>query len=197
MRISTWAIIVAAASAALFLGVAWMASAGGWTHEGALAGARITARWSFAWFLVAWSASALARLWPGGWRSVLLRRRRAVGLAFAANHGIHLIFIVLAVGVFHEPRALPVLIGGGLTYVFIAAMAATSNGWGLRMLGPKGWKVLHTTGGLMILTVFTNSYVGRLTSKPELAIPALSLIGLAVGLKLAAAAKRRLSAQAA
>ncbi|WP_332774227.1 hypothetical protein [Phenylobacterium sp.] len=197
MRIPTWSIVVASAFAALCLGVGWTVASGGWTHEGALAGARITARWSFIWFLAAWTASALARLWPGGWRGVLLRRRRAVGLAFAANHGVHLVFIFMAVGVFHEPRGLPVLIGGGLTYLFIAAMAATSNNWGLRTLGPKGWKILHTAGGLMALIVFTNSYAGRLMTKPELAIPALSLIVLAVGLKLAATAKTRLTPQAA
>ena len=36
---------------------------GGWTYDGAAAAARLTARISFLWFLIAWSASALARLW--------------------------------------------------------------------------------------------------------------------------------------
>lgn len=191
MRPSTPLIVGLSALAAMAIGVGGMIVAGGWTLDGALMGTRLTARWAFPWFIAAWSASALAALFPGGWRTMLLRRRRAVGLAFAANHGVHLAFIALSAFVFHHPTARITLIGGGSAYVLILAMAATSTNAAMRTMG-VWWKVLHTTGSLAVLAIFTNSYAGRLAGKPWLAIPALALIALAVTIKLAAFAKRRM-----
>jgi DMSO/TMAO reductase YedYZ heme-binding membrane subunit len=197
MSISTPALVGGAALAAVVVGAAGFAIGGGWSHEGALEATRLTARFAFPWFVAAWSASALASLWPGGWRSTLLRRRRAVGLGFAACHFVHLGFILTLALVFHHVLPKVTIYAGGFTYLLIAAMAATSNDAAVRALGRKGWKALHVTGGLMILLVFTNSYVSRLAAKPWLAIPALSLIALAVTLKLAAWALRGRRLQAA
>ena len=197
MRAPTWTIVLSAAVAALVLGAVFMARGGGWTVDGALEGVRITARWAFPWFILAWSASSLARLWPGGWRSALLRRRRAIGLAFAANHFVHLGFIVLAAGVFAMPLSPVSVIGGGITYAMIAAMAATSSDAAVRWMGRARWKILHAVGGWMVLLIFTNSYVGRLGEKPWLAIPAVGLIALALLVRVAATLKGRLSGPAA
>lgn len=190
MKVSTPGMIGLATAAALAIGFGGLYWAGGWTKEGILEGTRLTARWAFPWFMAAWSASALAQLFPGGWRSWMLRRRRAIGLSFAANHFVHLGFLATAALAFHNPTAMVTLIGGGLGYLLIAAMAATSNNASVRAMG-GWWKVLHTTGGLVILAIFTNSYVGRLPTKPWLAIPALSMIVIAVILKVAAFVMRR------
>lgn len=186
MKISTPTIVVSAAATAILVGALGFVTGGGWTTEGALAATRLTARAALPIFLLAWSASAVATLFPGGWRTVLLRRRRAVGLSFAVMHFVHLGFILTAVNLFGHQAARITVIFGGLTYAMIALMALTSNDAAIRMLGSKGWRALHVTGGLMVLLVFTNSYVGRLMTKPMLAVPALALIGLAVGVKLAA-----------
>lgn len=191
MRIPTWTIVAGAALIAAALGVGFMQAFGGWTHEGVLAGAAITARWAFPFFIVAWSASSLARLWPGGWRTALLRRRRAVGLAFAANHFVHLGFVVAAVGSFGETRPLFVYLLGGGAYVMIALMALTSNNAAQRWMGLGRWKLMHAIGGWWVLIIFTNSYVGRLMEKPTIAGPAVALIVLALGLRIAAALKGR------
>lgn len=164
---------------------------GGWTADGAGAAARYTARFSFPIFILAWSASALAKLWPGGWRTVLLRRRRAVGLSFAAAHFVHLAALLIAVIVFASPRSATTIYGGGAGYVFVALMAITSNDWSVRALGPRKWKALHTFGGVVIAVIFGVSYFGRLDEKAWLAIPALSLLGGAVALKVAAWLKVR------
>lgn len=197
MRLATWKIVGLSALVALAIGVTAMALQGGWSADGAGAGTRLTARWSFPWFIAAWSASSLAILWPGGWRTALLRRRRAVGLAFAVNHGVHLGFILLAAFVFGHENAKLQIYGGGFAYVLIALMAATSNDLSVRLLGPKVWKGLHATGGWVVLFIFTRSYVGRLGEKPWLAIPAVTLIGLALLLRLAAYLKTRRRLQAA
>ena len=198
MKVSTLAIVIASALLALCLGFGALALDGGWTKDGILAGTRITARWAFPWFIAGWAASSLVQAWPGGWRAMLLRRRRALGLAFAANHFIHLGFIVVAIGVFGHQVPLITYIGGGFAYVLIAAMALTSNNAAMRWLGIARWKLLHAIGGWYVLLVFTNSYVGRLPTKPEVAAPAVALIALAVGLRIHSALKgRRPAGQAA
>lgn len=186
MKLSTPVIVLGATVTAIAVGALGFLAGGGWTHEGALMATRLTARFSFPIFLLAWSASALAALFPGGWRTALLRRRRAAGLSFAAAHGVHLGFIVIAALAFRHPLNPVTVYAGGFVYVLIAAMAATSNSASVKALGAPRWKLLHTIGGVAILLVFTNSYVGRLMTKPMLAVPALALIGLAVSLKLVA-----------
>jgi methionine sulfoxide reductase heme-binding subunit len=189
--ISTSAIIGLTTLAALGVVAYGYAEFGGWNAEGAGAAARYTARFSFPIFVLAWSASALATLWPGGWRSVMLRRRRAIGLSFAAAHFVHLAALLVAVFVFAAQPSAKTVYGGGATYVLIAAMALTSNDWSVRTLGPRNWKMLHTIGGLAVAIVFTVSYLGRLDEKPWLAIPALTLLGSAALLKLLAWMKKR------
>lgn len=197
MRISTWAIVLCSALTALMLGLSFTEAYGGWTRDGILAGAAITARWAFPWFIAAWTASSLARLWPGGWRTALLRRRRAVGLAFAANHFVHLGFVIAAVGQFGETRPLFVYLVAGGAYVMIATMALTSYDAAQRWMGRRAWTLLHAVGGWWVLVIFANSYVGRLMEKPAIAGPAVALIAVAVGLRVAAALKGRPQAQAA
>lgn len=197
MRVPTWMVVVASGAAALALGFSFAYAHGGWSREGVLAGTAITARWAFPWFIAAWSASALARLWPGNWRTALLRRRRAVGLAFAANHFVHLGFVVVAVSQFGETRPLFVYVLGGGAYVMLAAMALTSNDAAQRWMGLKGWRRLHAVGGWWLLLIFANSYVSRLMTKPEVAAPAVVLILAALALRAAAALNGRARAQAA
>lgn len=189
--VSTPAVIVF--SALVAASIAWFGYVmeGGWSAEGAGAAARFTARFSFLWFLAAWSASSLATLWPGGWRSVMLRRRRAIGLGFAAAHGVHFIMLLIAVNVFGSPTSTKTIYGGGGAYVLVALMALTSNDWSVRTLGPRNWKLLHTIGALAVATVFFVSYSGRLETKPWLAIPALTLLGGVALLKLVAWMKKR------
>lgn len=197
MRTPTWVIVAGAAAVASLIAVAGALAFGGWTAEGVGAATRFTARWSFPWFLTAWTASSLATLWPGGWRTVLLRRRRAVGLAFAANHTVHFAALLTGILAFGRETALVTIVGGGTVYLFIALMALTSNDAAVRRMGPGRWRLLHAVGGWAILLVFTNSYVGRIGEKPWLGIPAAALIASAVLLRGLAWMKRHRRAQAA
>jgi hypothetical protein len=54
---------------------------------------RFTARTSLLFFCMAFSAAALARLWPNAWTHWQRRNRRALGVTFAASHGIHAVAI--------------------------------------------------------------------------------------------------------
>ena len=191
-------IVAGAATAALLIGLTATMLAGGFTHDGVLQGVRLTARWSFAWFIAAWSASSLASLWPGGWRSTLLRRRRAVGLGFAFSHFVHAGFFLTAIFAFGHEAPAVILIGGGIGYLFVVAMAATSNNAAMKALGPKAWKTLHSFGGVYLLLIFLNSYLGRLINgKPIVGAYGVVLVALAITLRVAAFAKTRAELQAA
>ena len=196
MRTHVFVTMVALTAAAI--GLMAMLLGGGFTHDGVLEATRLTARWSFTWFITAWSASSLARLWPGGWRAVLLRRRRAVGLGFAFSHFVHAGFFLTAIFAFGAERSLVTFIGGGLGYAFIAALAATSTDSAVKAMGPKTWKLLHQVGGWYVLLIFLNSYLSRLLGeKPLVGAWGVGLIALAVGLRIAAFVKGRARLQAA
>lgn len=186
--------VASAALAGLLIGLVSTAL-NGW--HGVEEGAAVTARWAFVWFVTAWSASSIAKLWPGGWRTALLRRRRAVGLAFAASHFVHLGFVLAALSLGGE-RSLITFVFGGAAYVLIAAMAATSNNVSVKVMGARNWKLLHSIGGWYIAFIFANSYLGRLLGeKPIVGAFGVTLLALAIGLRIAAFAKGRMRLQAA
>jgi len=182
--------ILTATLLALAVAASGYAAHGGWTYDGAAAGARLTARLSFVWFLAAWSASALVRLWPGGWRALLLRRRRSVGLGFAAAHTVHLAALLTALYAFGHPTTPVTVIGGGIGYLFILAMALTSNDAAIRRLGARRWRLLHATGGYVVAGIFAFSYLGRIPKDPSIGVPMFVLIALAATLRLLARIKR-------
>lgn len=158
-------------------------------REGFSAATRFTARWSYPFFVLAWSASSLTRLWPGGWRHALLVNRRGLGLGFAVAHLIHAGCFLTAILVFGKQASLVSILGGGLGYVFVFAMAATSNDWSVRKLGPGGWRLLHSVGGWFIAFIFAFTYFNRLDRDPVTAWLGLAPILIALGLRMAAAAK--------
>jgi len=159
---------------------------------------RLTARTSVTLFLAAFTAAALFRLWPNGWTRWQRQNRRYLGVAFAVSHGVHLAAIfwmqhVQPVEFAQRVNAIT-WVGGGLAYVFIAAMAATSFDRTAAMIGPRAWKILHTVGSYYIWLIFANSYIGRALAMPEY-IPAAAIVVLALGLRVAAHLARPRAAQ--
>jgi methionine sulfoxide reductase heme-binding subunit len=191
-RISSIALISVAGLLTVMVGLVGFTFYGGWSQEGAKASAALTARWSFIWFLLAWSASSMATLWPGGWRSLLLARRRALGLSFAMAHLVHAGFFLVAIVIFGVFVPAVTIAGGGAGYVFIAIMAATSNNYSQRRLGIKNWRRIHTSGGWAVMAIFGFTYFGRVFENPMVGLPAMTLIVLALGLRMAAARKARM-----
>ena len=160
------------ASAALVLMVAAIALVTGADEAGVRAIVRATARTSTALFLLAFTASALHRLWAGPATRWLLRNRRYLGLSFAVSHALHLLAILVVAWrwphPFLEQTARPgPLAGGGLGYLFLAAMAATSTDGAVARLGARRWRLLHTTGGYVLWIVFAVTYAGRLREDPR------------------------------
>src|SRR4030095_1698456 len=150
-----WAALLLGAMTALVL------AALGTEEEGLRALIRTTARSSLALFLPAFSASSRRRLWRSDLSAWLLRNRRQIGVSFAVSHAVHLAAILALAARFpatFQPGAVTV-VGGGLGYVFVAAMAATSSDAAVRRLGARRWKLLHRIGLWWLFVIFASSYL--------------------------------------
>lgn len=148
---------------------------------------RATARTSLVLFALAFSASALRRLWPGGFTTWLLRNRRYLGVSFAASHAIHLAAIIAFARIdpaeFGEISPVANRIVAGLAYVFIFAMAATSFDRMVVWLGARRWKLLHTVGAHYIWLIFLLSFAKRVPQGAGYALGAAVLLAV-MGLRL-------------
>jgi sulfoxide reductase heme-binding subunit YedZ len=171
--------------------IALIAAAGGNSEtEGVRAAIRATARTSFVLFCLAYSAAALARFWPNRATAWVRRNRRYLGLSFAASHGIHALAILslalVAPTEFRNEVRLSMLIPGGIGYLFILAMTATSFDRTAAAIGPRAWRWLHGFGAFYIWVGFLNGFGSRAVAKPGywifvailLAVMALRLLAL-------------------
>jgi sulfoxide reductase heme-binding subunit YedZ len=129
---------------------------------------RYLARLSFLFFIPIYAASPL-RVWrPNDTTRRLVGIRRSLGLGYALIMGAHL----LAIGGLQqmassEPIDLATAIGGGLGFVFIAALAATSNDASIRLLGAKAWKRMHRIALHWLWVIYAITYVGRIFDPAE------------------------------
>jgi sulfoxide reductase heme-binding subunit YedZ len=174
--------------AALSIGIAGMRQ---FDVDGVRMVIRFTARTSLLFFCLAFSAAALARLWPNAWTRWQRRNRRYLGVTFAASHAIHAVviaaFAVMDPAGFAAATSLVSYIFGGIGYVVIAAMAATSFDRTAAAIGPRAWRMLHITGGYYLLFQFMVSFGKRIPDMPLyglfliplLAVFALRMIGMA------------------
>jgi sulfoxide reductase heme-binding subunit YedZ len=152
---------------------------------------RFTARTSLLFFCLAFSATALARLWPNAWTRWQRRNRRYLGVTFAASHGMHALaigcFAAMAPPLFMEATNAASYVFGGIGYAFIIAMAATSFDRTAEAIGPRAWRILHLTGGYYLWFQFMVSFGKRIPGMPLysvfliplLAVMALRLIAMA------------------
>jgi DMSO/TMAO reductase YedYZ heme-binding membrane subunit len=160
---------------------------------------RLTARSSLALFLLAFTASAAARRWPGAGTSWLLRHRRQIGLGFAFSHATHLAAIVafarLAPAAYHAATMPAQYVTGGIAYVFIAAMAATSSDRAVAWLGARRWRRLHLAGQWYLWASFAIAFGKRVPGMGGYAVP-VALLLVALALRLATPRARRAPAAA-
>jgi len=162
-------------------------------EEGVRAAVRATARSSVVLFLLVFTASSLRRLRPVPATAWLLRNRRYVGVWFAVSHALHLGTIVVLARWWPHPffdreGNLLTLVGGGLAFVFIAILAATSSDRAVRALGGRRWRRLHTVGIYYVWVIFTQAYLVRALRAPGAALLAGALL---LGLAVRLAGKRR------
>jgi DMSO/TMAO reductase YedYZ heme-binding membrane subunit len=180
--------VIAATAAALGL----LVLSAGLVHGFSEASVRIVVRWTakiaVVLFAAAFSAGSLRAFWRSETTRFLMVNRRRLGLAFALAHGVHLLALIVLGLAFPTPFVDgldPVtLVGGGLAYAFVLAMAATSNDASVRRLGARRWRALHTVGGWYVWLIFTQSYAPRAAVDPAYVPFAVLLVGVA-GLRIA------------
>src|SRR5215218_6726584 len=173
-----WRLFAVLALTLLALSV-WIGGMRGFEVDGVRMVIRFTARTSLLFFCLAFSAAALAWLWPNSYTRWQRRNRRYLGVTFAASHGIHAVAIA-AFAVMDPPgyaaaTSLASYIFGGIGYAFIIAMTATSFDRTAAAIGARAWRRLHLVGGYYLLFQFTVSFGKRI---PDMPLYALFLIPL-------------------
>ena len=175
----------------------WIAGMRDFEVDGVRMVIRFTARTSLLFFCLAFSAAALALIWPNTGTRWLRRNRRYLGVTFAASHAIHLFaiacFAVMDPVGYAAGTSIGSYVFGGIGYAFIIAMTATSFDRTAALLGPRAWRMLHLTGGYYLLFQFTVSFGKRIPDMPLYALFLIPLIAV-FALRMIAMAPRARSA---
>lgn len=190
-----WKLFFSLAALTLLMTAAVLAAYPAGSADALRSAIRATARSSFALFLLTFLASALVTLLPGAFSRQLLRERRYLGLAFAFSHTVHGVLIYLYAQGFPElfwaGRTAVANIPGSVGYLFILLLALTSFKTPTRLLGPRLWKGLHSTGTWVLAGVFCLSFYKRIPMGGWYPL-AFAVMFAAIVLKLIAKQARRL-----
>jgi DMSO/TMAO reductase YedYZ heme-binding membrane subunit len=172
----------------------WIAGMRHFEVEGVRMAIRFTARTSLLFFCLAFSAAALARLWPNAWTLWQRRNRRYLGVTFAGSHAIHAVAIAVFAALdppgFMAATSAASYIFGGVGYTFIVAMTATSFDTTAAAIGPRAWRILHLTGGYYLWFQFMVSFGKRVPDMPLYAVFLLPLLAV-MALRLIAMSSAR------
>jgi DMSO/TMAO reductase YedYZ heme-binding membrane subunit len=109
-------------------------------------------------FLVAFTASSLATLWPSAGTRWLLANRRYIGLAFASGMAWHLSFVAYTIWTFGNPLNAKATALDVIGFVFLLLLTLTSFRSFARHLSRVNWRRLHKTGVYVIWLVATAIY---------------------------------------
>ena len=111
---------------------------------------RVSVRCSLPLLIMAFTASALGRLWPGDVSSWMVRNRKFSGLAFSAVMLWQILFIVLLIStgarLFPPGPAALFIVSDLIGYTLLLSMTVTSFEMARRRMSPVAWKRLHRTG---------------------------------------------------
>jgi methionine sulfoxide reductase heme-binding subunit len=178
----------------------WIAGMRQFEVDGVRMVIRFTARTSLLFFCLAFSAAALARLWPNAWTRWQRRNRRFLGVTFAASHAIHAVaiacFAVMDPVGYAGATSIASYIFGGIGYAFIIAMTATSFDRSAAALGARAWRMLHLTGGYYLLLQLMVSFGKRIPDMPLYALFLVPLLAVFALRMIAMAPRPQRTAQA-
>jgi methionine sulfoxide reductase heme-binding subunit len=138
-------------------------------------------------FLVAFTASSLARLWPSVVTRWLLANRRYIGLAFAFGMAWHLSFVAYRLWTFGNPLNPKATAMDAIGFVFLLLLTLTSFRPFARTLNLANWRRLHKTGVYVIWLVPTLIYLHRVREESGLFDRVMFAVLLAAWLLRAAA----------
>jgi methionine sulfoxide reductase heme-binding subunit len=111
-------------------------------------------------FLVAFTASSLAILWPNRGTRWLLSNRRYIGLAFAFAMAWHFSFVAWAVWLFGNRLNVKATALDLIGFAFLLLLTLTSFSWSKRRLTAANWRRLHKMGVYVIWLLATEIFLG-------------------------------------
>jgi sulfoxide reductase heme-binding subunit YedZ len=111
-------------------------------------------------FLVAFTASSLATLWPSRSTRWLLANRRYVGLAFAVGMAWHFSFVAYSIWLFGNRLNAKATTLDVIGLIFLLLLVLTSFRWSKRRLSSATWRRLHKTGVYVIWLLATEIFLG-------------------------------------
>ena len=129
-----------------------------------------SAKCSATFFSVAFMASSVRAIFKNQFFNTWLRYRPHLGLIFTVFHTFHLLFLIWLQWDIHPVFTLAKrssLLGGGMAYGFMYAMAITTFPTFKNKLQARHWKILHTTGGYWIWFIFIKTYWRNVSTRGE------------------------------
>jgi DMSO/TMAO reductase YedYZ heme-binding membrane subunit len=152
-----------------------------------------TVRCALPLFLVAFTASSLATLWPSAGTRWLLANRRYIGLAFAFSMAWHFSFVAYTIWAFGNPLNAKATALDAIGFLFLLLLTLTSFRSFARHLSPVNWRRLHKTGVYVIWLVATAIYFHSLRDGDLLHRVVFAVLLAAWALRAVAWAKKLLS----
>src|ERR1700733_3193926 len=143
--------------AALGLAALALAALGPGVH-GTIVALKVTARFSFLLFWLAYAAGAMTTLFGPAFEP-LKRRGREFGLAFASAHLVHLGLVAWITYIGHAP-ARGVFLFFGIAVLWTYLLALFSIPRLQKALGSKGWWFLRVVGLNYIAYAFATDFLG-------------------------------------
>jgi methionine sulfoxide reductase heme-binding subunit len=146
------------------------------------------------WFLVAFSASSLAALWPNPSTRWLLANRRYFGLAFAFGMAWHLSFVGYSIASFGNQLNATVTALDLVGLAFLLALTLTSFRPIARRLSGADWRRLHKAGVYTIWLLATYIYLNSIRYQRDLLhCTVLAALLAAWGLRVVTWMRKRLA----
>lgn len=123
---------------------------------------RITVRFSFLYFIVAFSASSISFFHKSTFSRWALRNRRYIGIAFGLAFIMHFLGIGLKVFLYPDPFVEGLnhrrIVRGGVMLSAVVLLTLTSSDYAVRKIRPWLWTLVHVTGSYYIFFRFWENY---------------------------------------
>ena len=192
-RLNSWSLFWALALAASVINLLGLPEADLHSARGMSPIIVRTVRCALPLFLVAFTASSLATLWPSTGTRWLLANRRYIGLAFAFSMAWHFCFVAYTIWTFGNPLNAKATALDGIGFVFLLLLTLTSFRPFARHLSRVNWRRLHKAGVYAIWLVATAIYFHSIRDGDLFHRVAFAVLLAAWALRAAAWAKNLLS----
>lgn len=142
------------------IAITWVAFRNGTGAEETKSALVWTGRLAFFVFLIPFFASPLWALFKNKYVARLMRWRRNSGIAYGGIQVIHLFIIAWLFNISSsQPVDDDMLYIGGLGLILVMGMLVTSFDIPTKMIGKRGWKILHKSGFYICSLIYFYDFV--------------------------------------